>query len=216
MSTAPQEDGMSLERVVFFSDAVFAIAITLLVLEIKAPHVPPSDSALPMVQALVGLIPKFIGFVVSFIVLGSFWIEHHRIFRYIRGFDAGLLWKNLILLLAVAFVPFPTALFSENYTSTVALLVYALTLAGVGLLKLVVWRHAVGQPQLLGPAATPALVHTISRRSWAVPLTGLTVALLAGLGWRFAYVGFGLIPAVAWLLSRGRAVPDPATAASET
>lgn len=212
MANAHPDDSLSLERVVFFSDAVFAIAITLLVLELKAPHVPPDPSAVPMVRALAALIPRFIGFLVSFVVLGSFWIEHHRIFRYIRGYDAGLLWRNLALLLAVAFVPFPTALFSENYTSSVALLIYALTLAAVGWLKLVIWRHAVRHPELLVPGLDPLLIETITRRSWAVPLTGLCAAVLAALGWRFAYVAFGFIPLVAWLLGRGvaRRAPDPA------
>ena len=212
MTSPHSEDALSLERIVFFSDAVFAIAITLLVLEIKAPHVPPDPSATPMLRALFALIPKFTGFLVSFIVLGSFWIEHHRIFRYIRGYDAGLLWRNLLLLLAVAFVPFPTALFSENYTSSTALMIYALTLTAVGLLKIVVWRHAVRHPELLKPGLSPELVQTISRRSWAVPLTGLGVSVLAALGWHYAYVGFAFIPLVAWLLGRGVAREPTAVA----
>jgi uncharacterized membrane protein len=93
MAEPQAESSLSFERVVFFSDAVFAIVITLLVLEIKPPHLADhNESALH--HALFELIPKFTGFVVSFMIVGMMWIEHHRIFRYIVHYDAGLLWRN--------------------------------------------------------------------------------------------------------------------------
>lgn len=101
-----QESGLGFERVVFFSDAVFAIAITLLVLEIKPPHLEELNER-ALGHALLGLFPKFIGFVISFMITGLMWIEHHRIFRYIKDYDAGLLWRNLLLLLCVSFVLSP-------------------------------------------------------------------------------------------------------------
>jgi uncharacterized membrane protein len=75
------ESGLSFERVVFFSDAVFAIVITLLVLELKVPHLEEhTDPALR--RALFNLLPRVAGFVISFLIVGLMWIEHHRIFRY--------------------------------------------------------------------------------------------------------------------------------------
>ena len=59
------------------------------------------------------MIPKFVGFLVSFFIVGLMWFEHHRIFRYIKDFDGGLIWRNLIFLLSISFIPFPTALISE-------------------------------------------------------------------------------------------------------
>src|SRR5512147_317218 len=88
------------ERVVFFSDAVFAIAITLLVLEIKVPHLGVEGGSAEVAQAAWALLPKMIGFTFSFLVVGSMWIEHNRVFRYIGDYDGGLLWRNLVLLLA--------------------------------------------------------------------------------------------------------------------
>ena len=106
------ESGLSFERVVFFSDAVFAIVITLLVLELKVPHLEEhTDPALR--GALFNLLPRVAGFVISFLIVGLMWIEHHRIFG-IANYNAGLLWRNLLLLLCISFVPFPTALFSET------------------------------------------------------------------------------------------------------
>jgi uncharacterized membrane protein len=202
MSAQGHEEPLAFERIVFFSDAVFAIAITLLVLEIKVPHIPHTAGAAETLTILGRLIPKVVGYLVSFVVLGSFWIEHHRIFRYIRRFDAGLLWRNIFMLLIVAFVPFPTALFSENYTNTVALAIYSFTLVGVGLAKIWVWRYAAGDRRLLPADLGAGTVLTISRRSWAVPISAGGVALLAMAGFGWAYVGFATIPAVAWALGR--------------
>lgn len=202
MSAEEHAEPLAFERIVFFSDAVFAIAITLLVLEIKVPHIPHGAGAAETITTLGRLIPKAVGYLVSFIVLGSFWIEHHRIFRYISRFDAGLLWRNLFMLLVVAFVPFPTALFSENYTNTVALAIYALTLVAVGLTKIWIWRYAAAGHRLLPASVGMAQVRTISRRSWAVPISAGVVALLAMAGFGWGYVGFATIPAVAWALGR--------------
>ena len=124
MNQKENEPGLSFERVVFFSDAVFAIVITLLVLEIKAPHI-EGHTERDVLYGLLNLLPKFTGFVVSFFIVGMMWIEHHRIFRFIERYDAGLLWRNLIFLLSVSFVPFPTALFSEYFWSRAAFILYA-------------------------------------------------------------------------------------------
>ena len=194
---------LAFERIVFFSDAVFAIAITLLVLEIKVPHIAHTADAATTLSALGLLIPKAVGYVVSFVVLGSFWIEHHRVFRYITRFDAKLLWWNLAMLLVVAFMPFPTALFSENYTNPVALAVYAFALTGLGLAKIGLWRHAAAGHRLLATEVPPALVRNINFRSWAVPVVSFVVFVGAILGWGLAYIGFAFIPLAAWLLGKG-------------
>jgi transmembrane protein TMEM174 (potassium channel) len=123
MDKTEPDTGLSFERVVFFSDAVFAIVITLLVLELKVPHL-SEHTETTLRSALIELVPNVAGFVISFLIIGLMWIEHHRIFRYIENYDAGLLWRNLFLLLCVSFVPFPTALFSENFWSRTAFILY--------------------------------------------------------------------------------------------
>src|SRR5712675_1560100 len=106
--------GFQLERMILFSDAVFAIAITLLVIEIKVPlidrHV-ATDALL--LNALDELIPKFIGFFISFFIIGLYWTIHHRMFGYVINYTRRLLWLNLIFLLAVVLMPFSTAFYSE-------------------------------------------------------------------------------------------------------
>src|SRR5262245_146667 len=199
---AKSHDELGLERLVFFSDAVFAIAITLLVLEIRLPHLSPEAGGRELIRALLPLTPKLIGFAVSFAVVGSMWIEHHRIFRYIGGWDDGLLWRNLLLLLLVAFMPFPTAVYSENHQMGAALVLYAGSIGLAGLAKVWLWRYAAKNGRLLSASATRDVVRSVGRRSWAVPLTCLITASLGACEVPVAYATFAFIPLVAWLLDR--------------
>lgn len=200
------ESGLSFERLVFFSDAVFAIVITLLVLELKPPHLDGAHG-ISLNMALLALAPKFVGFVVSFLVIGLMWIEHHRIFRFIRDYDAGLLWRNLLLLMCVSFIPFPTALFSEYYWSRAAFILYAASFGAAGLAKLWVWQYASGKSGLVGAGADELTVRRISRRSLAVPAGCVAAILFSLVSIRLAPLGFVLIPLAARLLdpARGKA-----------
>ena len=198
MDNHEPDTGLSFERVVFFSDAVFAIVITLLVLELKVPHITEhTESALR--HALIELFPRVMGFVVSFLIIGLMWTEHHRIFRYIDNYNAGLLWRNLLLLLCVSFVPFPTALFSENYWSRTAFILYTGSFGAVATAKLWIWRHAAASG-LLKKDVGPEIERRISRRSLAVPL-GCALAIgLSFIGVAVAPLGFISIPLFARLL----------------
>ncbi|HEX7774439.1 MAG TPA: TMEM175 family protein [Pyrinomonadaceae bacterium] len=202
---------LSFERVVFFSDAVFAIVITLLVLELKVPHLSEhSDSGLQ--RALFELIPRVLGFVISFLIIGMMWVEHHRIFRYIADYDAGLLWRNLLLLLCVSFVPFPTALFSENFWSRTAFILYTASFGGVATAKLLIWRHAV-KAGLLKKDVGPMLEQRIARRSMAVPLACAIAIALSFISIFIAPLAFMLIPVFARVLdpTTRKIKPEPAT-----
>src|SRR6185503_14180643 len=103
-----------LERMILFSDAVFAIAITLLVIEIKVPELEKehvSDKALT--NALGHLIPKFIGFIISFLLIGIYWTVHHRMFGYVTSYTRKLIALNLTFLFFIALMPFSTGFYSE-------------------------------------------------------------------------------------------------------
>jgi uncharacterized membrane protein len=202
MNKLQENTTLSFERILFFSDAVFAIVITLLVLELKVPHLEGEKLTEANIQhQLFELLPKFLGFIYSFFIVGLMWIEHHRIFRYIGHYDFGIVWRNLLFLLFVAFIPFPTALFSEYFRSQTAFILYALSFALAALAKIWIWDHAVrARSELLIPEADDHSIKRISRRSWAVPI----VCVMA-IGMSFIAVGFGgfcfpLIPLVAHLL----------------
>jgi len=97
-------------RVEAFSDGVFAIAITLLILEIRVPHLPPEAGSGALAAALRALWPSFVAFVASFGAILTMWINHHEFFRFLHRVDRPFLYSNGFLLLLVTFVPFPTAL----------------------------------------------------------------------------------------------------------
>lgn len=103
-------------RVEAFSDAVLAIVITLLVIEIRPPHIEPADDA-ALWGGLIGLAPKIVAWGVSFAFVLVFWVSHHYLFSALRQVDRGLLWINGVFLFFVTFVPFPTA-FAGDYPLT--------------------------------------------------------------------------------------------------
>jgi len=119
---------LALDRLVFFSDAVFAIAITLLVLDIHVPNLPHVVSIEDSWRAFAELTPSFFAFALSFLVIGRFWMGHHERFRSLRHFDARLMWPNMIYLLAIAFMPFATAFLGQNLGHFVPELVYNLSM----------------------------------------------------------------------------------------
>jgi len=182
MSDGPNDQPMhhgapahALERLVFFSDAVFAISITLLVIELKVPVLSHGASDVDFLQALANLTPHFIGFFVSFFVIGAFWSGHHRAFDCARHWSPRLLMPNLFLLCSVAGMPFFTALVSEYYGKLVPAVAYSGWLLLVAICNL--WNNSMA---VAAPVAAddldPEYAALIRRRGWAVIL-GTTTAL---------------------------------------
>ncbi|MFD1789848.1 TMEM175 family protein [Sphingomonas floccifaciens] len=134
-----------LERMAFFSDAVFAIAMTLLVVEVKLPHIARFDDV-SLANALLAIIPSYVGFLVSFLVLARFWVSHHVVLGELRPTNTRLLWANLMLLLAVAFIPFPTAVVAEYAQLRVGVGFYAVWLVLLGLLNQRIIRIGISDP----------------------------------------------------------------------
>ncbi|MGI4878609.1 MAG: TMEM175 family protein [Janthinobacterium lividum] len=168
--TDKTHDRFQLERLAFFSDAVFAIAITLLIIEVRLPSGLP-DSEQAIAQALADLIPQYIGFFVSFFVIGRFWIGHHRVFGRLQRADDGLIWRNLLFLMTIAFMPFPTALVSHFVSTRVGVGVYAAWLTLAGIFNLVLERYA-----MRGPLAAPGGLDDLrrwARAGWAPVVVGV-------------------------------------------
>lgn len=157
-----------LERIIFFSDAVFAIAITLLVLEIKVPHA-GEDTNNVLLKILMGMIPKFIGFFISFFVIGQYWIVHHKLFGFVEDYDGGLLWLNLFFLLSIVLMPFSTALYSENIKNTISFVIYCGNIFASGFIAFMLWRYiGSGKRNLSGLNQHKELLSYFSIRSLAI------------------------------------------------
>jgi uncharacterized membrane protein len=159
-----------LDRLIFFSDAIFAIVMTLLILEIRAPDNVPSDVAATEVPNLVwALWPKFFSYVLSFLVIGTYWIAHHQTFRYVRSYNRTLLWLNLVFLLSISFIPFPTDLLGEYGELRFSVIFYAASLGMARLLLAVVWWYIVAGPIRTGEELDPGMARYHFFRSLAIP-----------------------------------------------
>lgn len=167
-------DKAGLERLIFFSDAVFAIAITLLALEIQLPAEATGLTNRQLFESLMSLWPKYLSFFISFLVIGNFWIAHHRRYRFITRYDTRLLLLNLFVLMSIAFIPFPTAVLSENGNLT-ATVFYALSISVTGLLSALLWWYASVENRLL---ETQFETSVARRNLWSI-LTVPTVFLIS-------------------------------------
>ena len=167
------------DRLEIFSDGVIAIAITLLVLDIRVPSA--KDGAL--FHDLASNWPSYVAYVLSFAVIGIIWVAHHSMFENISSVDRGLLFTNLALLLGVAFVPFPTSLLAEyvhvgGSNAHAAAAVYSATMTFIGLAFTAIWLHLARHPELLGGHADAANLRRSIRRSLVSPVVyGLSIGL---------------------------------------
>jgi uncharacterized membrane protein len=140
---------VGLERLVFFSDAVFAIAITLLALEIRLPSNEILNDT-QLLSQLTGIWHKYLAYVISFLVIGIFWMAHHRRYSFIKRCDDRLMLINLFMLMVIAFIPFPTSILSIIPGRT-ATIFYALTMLITGLLLATIWWYASWKNRLIAP-----------------------------------------------------------------
>jgi len=164
----PRADGVtSTRRLEAFSDGVFAIAITLLVLDLV---VPPREGSPPgrLAAALAGQWPSYVAYLVSFLVIGIIWVNHHTVFDKVRLVDRPVLFANLALLLVVSAIPFPTHLLAEYLTAGadahVAAAVYSATMLAMGLAYSALWLTVTRDARLLHEDVDPATSRAALRR----------------------------------------------------
>ena len=173
---------MEKSRLEAFSDGVFAIAITLLVLEIVVPHIEEPGQ---LGQAILDLWPSYLAYATSFLTIGIMWINHHTVFRQLGETDHRFLFINLGLLMCISFVPFPTTLLADyawGGNGEAAALTYGITLTITALFFNLLWRYAAWNDRLIRHDADPREVDGISRAYLPGPLMygGATlVALLS-------------------------------------
>jgi uncharacterized membrane protein len=153
-----------------FSDGVFAIAITILVLELGVPE----GAVEHPLQSVLDQWPTYMAYVVSFASVGALWLEHNAITEHLRFTDTVLVRLNLLLLLLVSFLPFPTGLLSEFHGNAgaerVAVTIYGLTLLAASTMIAVLWRHAVRQRLVdedLGDDDARTLTKRLNPSLWA-------------------------------------------------
>lgn len=159
--------GLSTNRLEAFSDGVFAVAITLLVLNLQVPQL---ASASELVSSLGALWPKLLSYALSFVIVGIYWVAHHNTFHYIKRSDRNLLWLNILLLMCIVFLPFPTALLGQYPEQRVSIIIYAGTLVITGLVLQALWWYATSRYRLVDRNIDPRLVQRATRRNLTAPL----------------------------------------------
>jgi uncharacterized membrane protein len=149
---------MSKGRLEAFSDGVFAIVITLLILDVRFPADKPLTLA-----TLWSMAPHVLAFVLSFVIVGVYWVSHHNMLHFVRAVDRQLLWLNLALLLAIVFIPFPAGLLGQHPGNRLAIALYGANLMGVNAVGTALWLYATSRPDLASEAVTPRFSRFVAR-----------------------------------------------------
>lgn len=161
-------------RLEAFSDGVIAIAITLLIIEVRVPEVEEG-----LARALLDQWPRYVSYVVSFLTIGIAWVNHHALFARIHRVTRALLFLNLLVLMAIAFLPFPTALLGEylaaGHDQRAAAVVYSLNMTAINLAFAVIWVYLIRRPQLVEAASRVHLYRFLGRS--AVGVAGYAAAV---------------------------------------
>lgn len=193
----PNVHGLPRNRLETLVDGVFAIAMTILVLELRAP-----DAFLPggLAQGLFDLRSRFATFFISFIVLGVYWFAHHQVFHFVSRVNRTLVWLNILFLMGIALVPFAASVLGADPLDPIALSLYGAVLGLLAALGYLIWWYMTGDRGLIEPGLDPALVHKV--RVWlaigpvitpiaiAVAFVNATFALLIYLALPIIFIFF--------------------------
>jgi uncharacterized membrane protein len=187
-------------RLETFADGVMAIAITLLILLVAVPDVHgPGELA----RELAKQWPSYAGYAVSFLTIGVIWVNHHHMFKLIERTNHAFLIMNVLFLMTIAFLPWPTALVADYVRDpngrTVATVVYGLTMVAIAVMFNVVWRYASGRGRLLSSGVNPEAIARSRRDYLAGPIV-YSIATMLALWNPFVSLAIYAGLAVYWLL----------------
>ncbi len=200
-SHSESNEGLSKQRIEALSDAIFAFAMTLLVLDVKIPRISGVTEGL-LARTLLDLWPKFFSFAVSFLILGLFWIAHHGYAHFLKRTDRYFLWLNLLFLMVVVFVPFSTDLLGDYPGQRLAAMIYRCNIMALGLTLYWQWEYATSRHRLVGSDLESELVRLGKQRILMGVATNVCAVLLALVSPAFSLVLYVLLPIAYVLPSR--------------
>jgi len=209
-TTVQVEPEPAFGRVLAFSDGVFAFAITLMVLAIRAPRPTDPDAGSGLLTLLVDQWPAYLAFILSFFWVGLAWVNHRVIFSKLIRTDHTLIWINLLFLLLIAFLPIPTAVVgqwigSSRENQLTAMLFYGAVATSEGLVFNLLWWYAAYWGKLTTARLAPE-VRRAHTKAWAVaPLFAAGITLLAFIDPRLSFAGF-LVVGIVYLFPTPRIV----------
>ena len=162
--------GFSIETLTLFSDAVFAIAITLLAIDIRVPQLAEELIAAQLNNEIIGLLPRFISFILTFFIVGNYWISYHRTIYHVKRYDRGLISLNLLFLMCIVLLPFPNDLIGKYPTQQVAVVVYAILTCMTGVSLWLFWVHASRNHQLIDETLPAPFIKRLNLRLLISPI----------------------------------------------
>ncbi len=182
-------------RLEAFSDGVFAIACTLLVLDLKVPELAAVvTSRGGLWGALAAQWPKLLAYLISFGIVGFYWVGHHLMMHFVRQVDRRFLFLNILFLLLVAFMPYPAAVLGTYGAERAATTLYGGTLTTIGLVYVALWRYASDHHRLVDPALPWPLIRRVSRVIAAAPVFYAAAVLVGFVSPRASMVVYLLVP----------------------
>lgn len=176
-------------RLEALSDGVFAIVMTILVLEISVPLITGTSANTELRRRLLEMWPQFLAYGVSFLVLGVIWINHHLMFHHIKLADNRLVWINILMLMFVALVPFSTSLLGEYGETQTAVVVYGANILLCLIMGGLLWAYATGEYRLVDRDIDPRLVR---RTKMMFLITALLFLLAIGIAFISPIASFGI------------------------
>ena len=186
------QGNLRLTRIEAFSDGVFAIVVTLLVLELHVPVLKDHASVAELARALLDLLPKFLSWLLSFIIVCKFWLNHHHVLGLARHADYGFVWLNSLFLMFQSFIPFPTAMMGEYATNPLAVSFFGCVFALNTLLFIALQAYI--RRRLIKPEHSAELDPHAIRKAFIGPASYLLGAAAAWLSIHAAFAIYFITP----------------------
>jgi uncharacterized membrane protein len=187
---------ISPERLKTLADGVFAIVMTLLVLELSVPVITGKSGNAELTHKLLEMWPEFLIYALSFFILGVFWLIHHSIYSAVTHYDTTLVWLNIIFLMFVSLIPFSTALAGKNGFNTMTSVVYGVNMLLLFNLGWSSWAFITGKRRLVEKDIDPALVKGGSLMGLVYSLIMLPAIGISFVDPRISFIIYGLIVGV--------------------
>jgi uncharacterized membrane protein len=168
------ETGLKTENLTWFADGIFAFSITLLAIDIRVPDIPVSLLATELPLAIANLTPRIISFLITFWIVASYWVAYRRIYTYIVRYDRGLVYLNLLFLMFIVLLPFPSDLIGRYSTQFISLILGAAFFAATGVTMSLIWRHASKEHRLVDKRLDSRSIRRISLRNLVSPIVFVT------------------------------------------
>ena len=199
-SDAP-EFGMTTHRIEALTDGIFAIAMTLLVLNLSLPEMETGLTQTAEVHnLLIGQMHKFFNYALSFVLLAIFWILHHQQFHFIKRTDRVHLWINIFTLMFIVLIPFSASLVGDYPKEWMAKFFFDLNLFIIGILFVGNWTYATKRHRLIDRSLDPQRIALGKKRGAVTPLVALLAMVVALINQQFSFYVYLLIPIILSLL----------------